>query len=106
MPMFRVRILPRDMRMRIDFGNGYTLRHFYYGDAPYLSEHGNNPNVASTMRDSFPSPYTLEHARAWVQYVKSELSDSRFALAFEDKAIGEIGFVAQVDVHRFSAELQ
>ena len=91
--------------MHIDFGEGYTLRQFYYGDAPHLAKHGNNPNIAQRMRNSFPSPYTIEHARAWLQHVKNNEANSRCAMAFNDRAIGEIGFVIQNDVHRFSAEL-
>ena len=91
--------------MYVDLGNGYSLRHFYYGDALSLAKHGNNYNVARNLRDSFPHPYTIEHARAWIQHVKEHESKTRFIIAYEDEAIGEIGFVAQLDVHRFTAEI-
>ncbi|OED46735.1 hypothetical protein ACH42_03510 [Endozoicomonas sp. (ex Bugula neritina AB1)] len=91
--------------MRIDLGNGYSLRQFYYGDAPSLAKHGNNYKIARNLRDSFPHPYTIEHARAWIQHVKEHEAKTRFMIACDDEAIGEIGFVTQVDVHRFTAEI-
>ncbi|UYM14769.1 GNAT family N-acetyltransferase [Endozoicomonas euniceicola] len=91
--------------MRFDLGDGYSVRGFLYGDAGAISRHGNNVNIARNLRDSFPSPYTIEHARAWIQHVKEHESDTRFVIASGQEAIGEIGFVAQLDVHRHSAEI-
>ena len=91
--------------MHADLGNGYSLRQFYYGDAPSLAKHGDNYNVAKNLRDSFPHPYTIEHARAWVQHVKQNEVGTRFIIAYKDEAIGEIGFVNQLDVHRYTAEI-
>ena len=91
--------------MRFELGDNYCLRSFLYGDVIHLAKHGNNPEIAKNLRDSFPFPYTIEHAKAWVQYVKEHEMDSRFAITYRDEAIGEIGFVSQPDVHRFSAEI-
>lgn len=91
--------------MRIDLGNGYCLRKFLYGDALSLAKHGNNYKIARNLRDSFPHPYTIEHARAWVQYVKEHESKTRFAIDCDGEAVGEIGFVVQMDVHRYGAEI-
>ncbi|PJE80440.1 putative ribosomal N-acetyltransferase YdaF [invertebrate metagenome] len=91
--------------MRFDLGNGYCIRSFMYGDAPLIADHGNNRKVSRNLRDSFPHPYTIDHARAWVQHVKQHEAYSRFIIAYEDKAVGEIGFVFQGDVHRYSAEI-
>lgn len=91
--------------MHFDIGNGYSVRSFLYGDASALSRHGNNLNIARNLRDSFPHPYTIEHARAWIQHVKENESANRFVIACGPEAIGEIGFVAQLDVHRHSAEI-
>lgn len=91
--------------MRIDLGNGYCIRNFLYGDAPALARHGNNEKIARNLRDSFPYPYTIEHARAWIQHVKEHEVDTRFVIDHEGEAIGEIGFVVQLDVHRYAAEI-
>ena len=91
--------------MHIDIGNSYCLRRFLYGDALSLAKHGNNPNIAMNLRDSFPNPYTIEHARAWIKHVKDHESKTRFTIDFGGECIGEIGFVKQQDVHRFTAEI-
>ncbi|WP_067522213.1 GNAT family N-acetyltransferase [Endozoicomonas ascidiicola] len=91
--------------MHIDLGNGYCLRRFLYGDAIALANHGNNPKISQYLRDTFPNPYTIEHARAWVQHVKEHETKTRFAIDYNGEAIGEIGFVVQLDVHRFGAEI-
>ncbi|WP_263322090.1 GNAT family N-acetyltransferase [Endozoicomonas sp. Mp262] len=91
--------------MRFELGNGYCLRSFLYGDALSIAEHGNNVEVARTLRDSFPNPYTIEHARVWIRHVKEHESDTRFIIACNDEAVGEIGFVIQTDVHRYTAEI-
>ncbi|MDP0588767.1 MAG: GNAT family protein [Candidatus Endonucleobacter bathymodioli] len=91
--------------MRFELGDGYCIRGFLYGDALSLAKHADNKNIAKHLRDSFPSPYTVGHARLWIQYVKEHEPKTRFVIAYKEQAIGEIGFLAQMDVHRFSAEL-
>ncbi len=91
--------------MRFELGNGYCLRSFLYGDAIAIARHADNKNIEKNLRDSFPHPYTLEHARVWIQYVKEHEPKTRFVIAFHDEAVGEIGFVYQTDVYRFTAEI-
>lgn len=91
--------------MQIDLGDGYCLRRFLYGDAAALAKHGSNYKIAHNLRDSFPHPYTIEHARNWIRHVKENENQTRFIIDFHGEAIGEIGFVPQLDVHRFAAEI-
>ncbi|MBE8215183.1 MAG: GNAT family N-acetyltransferase [Endozoicomonadaceae bacterium] len=91
--------------MHYDIGNGVILRSPYYGDAPDLVKHGNNPKIALYQRDSYPMPYTIEYARDWIQYVKNAASGYRFVISTEKEAIGEIGLTVQTDVHSHTAEL-
>ncbi|MDP0562707.1 MAG: GNAT family N-acetyltransferase [Candidatus Endonucleobacter sp. (ex Gigantidas childressi)] len=91
--------------MRFELGDDYCIRSFLYGDAISLAKHADNKEISKNLRDSFPSPYTLEHARLWIRYVKEHESTTRFVISHKDEAIGEIGFLAQADVHRFSAEI-
>ena len=67
--------------MRFKLENGYCVRDFHYGDAPLIAHHGNNYNVSRTLRDSFPHPYSVDQARAWVKHVKEYLTDTRFVIA-------------------------
>ena len=91
--------------MDIQLTDDVSLRSLLYGDASGLAKHGDNPNIAVNQRESFPVPYTIEHARHWIQHAKEHETESRFAIATQKEAIGEIGFLMQGDVHRNSAEI-
>ena len=91
--------------MEQPLGDGFLIRNFLYGDASGLSRNGDNPNIAINQRECFPSPYTIELARNWIQYVRDNEAENRFVIANSKEAIGEIGIVIQPDVHRYSAEI-
>ena len=91
--------------MEQPLGDGFIIRNFLYGDASGLARNGDNPNIAINQRECFPSPYTIELARNWIQFVKDNESATRFVIANDKEAIGEIGVVIQPDVHRYSAEI-
>lgn len=42
-----------------------TLRPLLPADAPSLQRHADDPQVACTLFDGFPQPYTIEEAQAW-----------------------------------------
>ena len=91
--------------MEQSLGDGFVIRNFLYGDASGLSRNGDNPNIAINQRECFPSPYTIDLARNWIQYVRDNEHGYRFAIANDKEAIGEIGIVVQPDVHLYSAEI-
>ena len=91
--------------MRIDLGNDYSLRRYLYGDVIALAKHGDNPNVAAYMRGTFPQPYTVEYARAWIRHVKENEVESRFVIDYQGECIGDIGFVVLTDIHCHTAEI-
>ncbi len=91
--------------MEHSLSNGFVIRNFLYGDASGLSRNGDNPNVAINQRECFPNPYTIEMARNWIQYVRDNEAGTRFVIANNKEAIGEIGIVIQPDVHRYSGEI-
>lgn len=86
-------------------GNGFVIRNFLYGDASGLARNGDNPNIAINQRESFPSPYTIEQARNWIQYVRDNEQGRRFVIANDKEAIGEIGISILPDVHCYTAEI-
>ena len=43
------------------------LRPWKLEDAPSLQKYANNPAITGNLRDAFPSPYTLEDARFFIQ---------------------------------------
>lgn len=91
--------------MHIDLGNGYSLRTYLYGDAIGIAKHGDNPNIAQYLRDSFPQPYTLDQARNYVRLVKEHENKTRCVIDYGGEAIGDIGFVVHHGVHRYTAEM-
>ena len=44
------------------------LRPWRPEDAPALAKYADNPRIAATLRDSFPSPYTMEDATRFIAY--------------------------------------
>ena len=44
------------------------LRPWRPEDAPSLAKYADNPRIAATLRDSFPSPYTLDDANRFIAY--------------------------------------
>ena len=48
--------------MEIDCGE-FQIRSFRAGDVASLARNANNPNVAATLRDRFPNPYTEDSRR-------------------------------------------
>ena len=81
------------------------LRNWTSGDIGSLVRHADNPRVAAMMRDGFPSPYTQEDGRRFVDLATTP--GPRFFLAIEvdGEACGGIGIHHLNDVHRRSAEI-
>jgi len=66
---------------------------------------GNNPRIAATLRDAFPSPYTLEDARKFVTIATGETTDLFLAIDVGGKAVGGFGVHVLNDVKHRSAEI-
>jgi RimJ/RimL family protein N-acetyltransferase len=69
------------------------------------------PNTRTTerygknLRDEFPHPYTVGDAEKFIAHVVTLKPKTIFAIATEDEAIGSMGIIPGVDVHRFTAEM-
>lgn len=82
-----------------------TLRPFRRGDEPSLARHANNRKVWRNLRDTFPHPYTAEHASAWVASSLGVEPVRNFAIEIDGEAAGSIGVSPFSDVHARSAEI-
>lgn len=91
--------------MKLDLGDGYSVRKFREGDIVSLVEHANNPNVSRNLEDRFPYPYTTEDAERWLALVAAQDPLTSFAIAAADDVVGGIGFHLRQDVYRATAEL-
>lgn len=83
----------------------WCIRSYRRDDARALVKHADNPKVASTIRDRFPSPYTPSDADAWLDRMLTQDPETCFAIASSEELIGGIGLEFQVDVHRRTAEI-
>ena len=82
-----------------------TIRKLRRSDKFRLTEIANNEKIAANLRDSFPSPYTLEDAQKFISMCLRQVPYEIFAIEFEGEFVGTIGIHRQSDVYRKTAEL-
>ena len=82
-----------------------TVRPWLAGDANALARHANNRNVSIHLRDRFPFPYELEHARKFLDWLTVQDQPTVWAIEVEGEAAGGIGIEQKTDVERISAEI-
>lgn len=81
------------------------VRSYREDDAASLAIHADNRKVWINLRDRFPHPYTLAHARAFIEAALAAVPETSFAVAVDEAAVGGIGFTLHEDVERVSAEI-
>ena len=81
------------------------VRSWRASDVPSLVTHANNRNIWINLRDRFPNPYTKRDGQTFIKLARGQEPESSFAIAVDGAAVGGIGFVAQHDVDRMSAEI-
>lgn len=89
--------------MRIS--NSVFLRPFKDEDAGSLAKHANNPKISGNLNDGFPSPYTLQDAREFIQRRKEERTILVLAIEVNGEAAGAIGIFPQQNIQRKCAEI-
>lgn len=82
-----------------------TLRKFYIDDAQRLSALCNNIKIWQNVRDTFPFPYKISDAEAFIENCLAHEPTNTFAIEYNEEVVGAIGFDKQTDVYRLSAEL-
>ena len=82
-----------------------TLRPWAIEDASSLQRHANNKAIANFMTDSFPHPYTLENAIAFIEFANAKNPTHIFAIDLKGEPIGGIGLHPKQDIERMNAEL-
>ncbi len=89
----------------IGIDNDVIVREITEKDLHKLAQYANNKNVSTNLRDTFPSPYTLQDADNYYQIIKNENPKTTFAIEYKGEYVGNIGLVPGTDVYRNSAEL-
>ncbi|MFT5645752.1 MAG: ribosomal-protein-alanine N-acetyltransferase [Aureispira sp.] len=83
-----------------------TLTEWRESYADSLAEQANNPKIAQYLRDVFPSPYTKEDAKAWIQFNQANTKPIlNFAIVVKGACIGALGLIPQTDIHRCNIEM-
>jgi ribosomal-protein-alanine N-acetyltransferase len=82
-----------------------TIRDWRKEDAASLARHADSREVWLQLRDLFPHPYTMEHAREWIASAGGRDPMTDFAIVVGDEAVGGIGVRLGEDVGRRSAEI-
>ena len=90
--------------MKRSFGE-WSIRSYEESDIPAVVKYGNNRNVWKRLTDIFPSPYTETDAKAWIELVQSQETETNFAIATEKELIGSIGFDLFEGIHCKTAAL-
>lgn len=82
-----------------------NLRPLTMADAPKMAELANNKNISINLRDGFPHPYTLEHAKSFVEMCMAQDPTTIFGIVYDGEYVGNVGLTKGTDVYRKSAEL-
>jgi len=82
------------------------LRDWSAADAPILARFADNPPIAATLRDGFPSPYTSGDAERFIAQATAPGSRNLLlAIEVDGQACGGIGIHPLRDVYRRTAEI-
>jgi [ribosomal protein S5]-alanine N-acetyltransferase len=81
------------------------LRSWQLDDAKEVAKQANNENIARNLRDGFPYPYRIKHARFWIKSVLKDTQNINLAIELDGKVVGSIGFFPFDDVYRLSGEI-
>jgi RimJ/RimL family protein N-acetyltransferase len=81
-----------------------VVREFRPGDEESLARHANDRRIWRNLKDAFPHPYTLDHARAWIAQNQYRNPPHHFAIDVDGQVVGGIGLEFKPDIWRYSAE--
>lgn len=69
-----------------------------------LAYHANNPHIKQYLRNSFPYPYTLDHAASFIQHSLDQHALD-FGIVVNDECIGCIGVSFHKDIYIKNCEI-
>jgi len=91
--------------MKIKINEELLLREWKLSDAERLVALANNENLAKTLLDSFPQPYTMENAVDWIEHCQNEKKSLLLAIEYQGNFVGGIGAHFKEDIQRYNVEL-
>lgn len=90
--------------MILDKGN-FVLRPWSRSDATSLAKNADDLEIWKNLRNSFPNPYTLRDAKAWIKHASKQQPTENFAIEVEGVAVGAIGIEFKQDIYCKNAEI-
>jgi len=81
------------------------VRPWRAADAKPIVLHANDRDVWINLRDRFPHPYTVSHAKRYIKRVATEEPPTSFAIVVAGEPVGGIGVELRGDIERCSAEI-
>lgn len=82
-----------------------NIRNWQISDAQALAAVANNRNVWNSIRNEFPSPYTVMDALAWIKHANEEKPVANFAVEIGNIVAGNISCTRHKDVYAKTVEL-
>ena len=83
----------------------FKIRRWQRGDEESLVRYADNYQIWRNVRDSFPHPYTWQHAQDWIALCESEQTPTVFAIEINGEAVGSVGIIPQKDIYCKNAEI-
>ncbi len=82
-----------------------TIRQWKTDDLDNLVKYANNINVWNNLRNYFPSPYTEDDGKVWLEKMAEASPIVNLAIDMDGECIGGIGLILNTDVYAYSAEI-
>jgi ribosomal-protein-alanine N-acetyltransferase len=89
----------------IDCGSETRIRRYREDDLEALLLQADHPQVAATLRDAFPHPYTRQDAEQWIALATGECSGTNFVIESGGAFAGGIGLMLTDAERRITAEI-
>jgi ribosomal-protein-alanine N-acetyltransferase len=84
---------------------GVVIRPLLPADAEALASIANDASIVAFVRDSFPHPYTITHARVFIQLTAKDSHLKCWGIFENGHLAGVISVTLQDDIYRHSAEI-
>ena len=86
--------------------NNIVLKAIEQSDLPAMAILANHPSIAANLRDSFPSPYSLQDAETFYGLIqRGVLNQLVWGIYVNDAIAGVITLTPQQDIYQHSAEI-
>ena len=80
------------------------IRPWQNSDKESLLSHANNRKIWINLADTFPHPYSEQHAMFFLSMVQEQNPLTSWAICIEDRPIGSVGINLKTDIYRKTAE--